>query len=95
MSCAGIRSPDQEHGPSRFVVYIARADPHQLIGVSIQLHPTVLSLSNTKQYLETLRTERGRAAVHSRVQKAVLQLAVDSTPNHVAPTETVIQVDDQ
>ena len=69
--------------------------PRQLIEVSIQLRLAVLSLSNTKQRLETLRIERSRITIHDRVQRAVLQLAVDSTSNHAALTETVIQVNDQ
>jgi hypothetical protein len=39
-------------------------------------------------------SQRSCTAIHNRVQKADLQLAIESTPNHVALDETVIQVDD-
>jgi len=39
--------------------------PSRLIRVGIQLHLTGLSLSNTKQYLDTLGIERSRTAIHN------------------------------
>jgi len=69
--------------------------PRQLIEVGIQLHLAGLSLSNTKQQLERLGVQRSRTAIHNWVQKADLQPAVESTPNHVALDETVIRVNDQ
>ena len=66
--------------------------PEQLIEVGIQLHLSGLSLSNTKQRLETLGVERSRTAIHNWVQKADLQPAPDTTPNQIAVDETVIRV---
>jgi len=69
--------------------------PETAIRVGIQLHPAGLSLSNTKQYLETLGVERSRTAIHDWVQKADLQPVSDANPDHIALDETVIQVNDQ
>ncbi len=68
--------------------------PRQLIEVGIQLHLAGLSLSNIKKRLERLGVKRSRTAIHNWIKKADLQPAVDSTPNHVALDETVIQVND-
>ena len=69
--------------------------PETVIQVGIQLHLAGLSLSNTKQYLETLGVERSRTAIHDWVQKADLQPVSDANPDHIALDETVIQVNDQ
>ena len=62
--------------------------------MGIQLHLAGLSLSNTKQYFETLGVDRSRTAVHDWVEKADLQPASGSAPSQVAVDETVIQLDD-
>jgi putative transposase len=69
--------------------------PEQIVEVGIQLHLAGLSLANTKQYLETLGVQRSRTAIHNWVQKADLQPASATTPNHVAVDETVIQLNDE
>jgi putative transposase len=67
----------------------------RLIEVSIQLHLAGLSLSNTKQHLETLSVNRSRTAIHSWVKKADLRPTGDTTPNHIAVDETVVQINDE
>ena len=69
--------------------------PEPIIEVSIQLHLAGLSLSNTKQHLETLGVQRSRTAIHNWVHDAGLQPNSDVNPNHVAVDETAIQVNDQ
>jgi transposase-like protein len=64
--------------------------PRRIVEVDIQLHLAVLSLSNTKQYLEGLGVERSRTATHNWVQKAELQPTGDATPDHIVIGETVI-----
>ena len=66
--------------------------PERIIEVGIQLYLTGLSLSNTKQYLESLGVERSRAAIHNWVQKADVQPTSDAAPDHIVVDETVIQV---
>jgi transposase-like protein len=39
--------------------------PEEMVKVGIQLHLAGLSLSNTKQYLETLGVQRSRTAIHN------------------------------
>ena len=65
--------------------------PERIADVGIQLRLVVLSLSNTKQYLENLGVERS----YNRVRKAELQPTSDATPDHVAVDETVIRVNDE
>jgi putative transposase len=69
--------------------------PEFAIQVGIQLHLAGLSLSNTKQHLETLGVERSRTAIHDWVQKADLQPDSDVDPNQIAVDETVIRVNGQ
>ncbi|MBP1986020.1 IS6 family transposase [Halolamina salifodinae] len=69
--------------------------PQFAIQVGIQLHIAGLSLSNTKQYLDTLGVERSRTAIHNWVQKADLQPDSTASPDQIAVDETVIQVNDQ
>ena len=69
--------------------------PREIIEVGIHLHVAGLSLSNTKQILDTLGVERSRTAIHNWVQKADVQPSSDTEPNHIAVDETVIQVNDQ
>jgi len=63
--------------------------------VGIQLHLAGLSLSNTKQYLETLGVQRSRTAIHDWVQKADLQPTGDDAVNQIAVDETVIQINNE
>ena len=69
--------------------------PREIIEAGIQLHAAGLSLSNTKQILDTLDVKRSRTAVRNWVQKADVQPSSDAEPNHIAVDETVIQVNDQ
>ena len=69
--------------------------PRQAIEVGIQLHLAGLSLSNTKQRLETLGVERSRTAIHNWVQKADLQPTSDGAPNQIAVDETMIRINDE
>jgi hypothetical protein len=69
--------------------------PELIIEVGIRLHLAGLSLSNTKQHLETLGVGRSRTAIHNWVKKADLQPTSGGPPNQVAVDETVIQVDDE
>ena len=71
------------------------ATPRLLMKLSIQLHLAGLSLSNTKQRLETLGVERSRTAIHNWVQKADLQPTSDGTPNQIAVDETMIRINDE
>ena len=69
--------------------------PREIIEVGIHLHVAGLSLSNTKQTLDTLGVERSRTAIHNWVQKANVQPDSDAEPNHIAVDETVIRVNDE
>ena len=69
--------------------------PEWIVELGIQLHLTFLSLSNTKQYLESLGAGRSRTAIHNWVQNADLWTTSDATPNHIAVDETVIQVNNE
>ena len=64
--------------------------PGRIVEVDIQLYLAVLSLLNTKQYLERLGVERSRTAIHNWVQKAELQPTSDATPDHIVIDRTVI-----
>ncbi len=63
--------------------------------LGIRLHLVGLSLSNTVRELEKFGVERSRKAVHDWVQKADLQPATGTNPNHVAIDETVIRIDNR
>ena len=69
--------------------------PRFAIQEGIHLHLAGLSLSNTKQHLDTLGVERSRTAIHNWVQKANLQPDSDADPNQIAVDETVIRVNGQ
>ncbi|MFC6765125.1 IS6 family transposase [Natrinema soli] len=71
------------------------ATPRELMRLSIQLHLSELSISNTVSVLERLGIKRARSTIHNWVQKANLQPTTGSQPDHVALDETVIQLDDQ
>ena len=71
------------------------ATPRLLMKLSIQLHLSGLSLSNTVSFLEVFGVDRVRSTVHNWVHKADLQPEAGRSPNHVAVDETVIQLDDQ
>ena len=71
------------------------ATPRLLMKLSIQLHLSGLSLSNTVSFLEVFGVERVRSTVHNWVHKADLQPETGRSPNHVAVDETVIQLDDE
>jgi len=71
------------------------ATPRLLMKLSIQLHLSGLSLSNTVSFLEVFGVDRVRSTVHNWVHKADLQPESGRSPNHVAVDETVIQLDDE
>ena len=63
--------------------------------LSIQLHLTGLSLSNTVSILEIFGVERARSTVHNWVHKSELQPESGKQPDHIAVDETVIQLNDE
>ncbi|WP_222914248.1 IS6 family transposase [Natrinema sp. SYSU A 869] len=71
------------------------ATPRELMRLSIQLHLSGLSLSDTVSILEKFGVEPARSTVHNWVQKAELQPTDGKQPDHIALDETVIQLDDQ
>ena len=71
------------------------ATPEFLMKLSIQLHLSGLSLSNTVRVLEVFGVQRARSTVHNWVHKADLQPESDKNPDHVAVDETVIQLNDE
>jgi transposase-like protein len=71
------------------------ATPRQLMKLSIQLHLSGLSLSNTVQVLDVFGVDRARSTVHNWVHKADLQPQSGRNPDHVAVDETVIQLKDE
>ena len=71
---------------------VREATPQLLMKLSIQLHLTGLSLSNTVSFLEVFGVQRARSTVHNWVHKADLQPTDGRQPNHVAADETVIQL---
>src|SRR6056297_3856409 len=66
-----------------------------LMKLSIQLHLSGLSLSNTVSVLEVFGVERARSTVHNWIHKADLQPTSGKNPDHVAVDETVIQLNDE
>jgi len=68
------------------------ATPEFLMKLSIQLHLSGLSLSNTVRVLEVFGVQRARSTVHNWVHKADLQPESGKKPDHVAVDETVIQL---
>ena len=71
------------------------ATPEFLMKLSIQLHLSGLSLSNTVRVLEVFGVQRARSTVHNWVHKADLQPESEKNPDHVAVDETVIQLNDE
>ena len=71
------------------------ATPKLLMKLSIQLHLSGLSLSNTVSFLEVFGVDRVRSTVHNWVHKADLQPESGRSPNHVAVDETVIRLNDE
>ncbi len=71
------------------------ATPEFLMKLSIQLHLSGLSLSNTVRVLEIFGVQRARSTVHNWVHKANLQPESGKNPDHVAVDETVIQLNDE
>ena len=71
------------------------ATPEFLMKLSIQLHLSGLSLSNTVSVLEIFGVERARSTVHNWSHKADLQPTSGKNPDHVAVDETVIQLNDE
>ena len=71
------------------------ATPEFLMKLSIQLHLSGLSLSNTVRVLEVFGVQRARSTVHNWVHKADLQPESGKNPDHVAVDETVIQLNDE
>ncbi len=71
------------------------ATPEFLMKLSIQLHLSGLSLSNTVRFLEVFGVQRARSTVHNWVHKANLQPESGKKPDHVAVDETVIQLNDE
>ena len=69
--------------------------PSELMKLGIRLHLAGLSLSNTIRGLEKFGVKRSRKAVHDWVQKADLQPADDTSPDHVALDEAVIRINGQ
>jgi transposase-like protein len=71
------------------------ATPAFLMKLSIQLHLSGLSLSNTVSMLEIFGVERARSTVHNWTHKADLQPTSEKNPDHVAVDETVIQLNNE
>src|SRR6056297_991081 len=71
------------------------ATPEFLMKLSIQLHLSGLSLSNTVRVCEIFGVQRARSTVHNWVHKADLQPESGKNPDHVAVDETVIQLNDE
>ena len=71
------------------------ATPKLLMKLSIQLHLSELSLSNTVLFLEVFGVNRVRSTVHNWVHRADLQPESGRCLNHVVVDETVIQLDDE
>ncbi len=71
------------------------ATPTFLMKLSIQLHLSGLSLSNTVRIVEVFGVKRARSTVHNWVHNADLQPESGKNPDHVAVDETVIQINDE
>ena len=69
--------------------------PEFLMKLSIQLHLSGLSLSNTVRVLDVFGVQRARSTVHNWVHKADLQPESGKKPDHVAVDDTVIQLNDE
>ncbi len=71
------------------------ATPEFLMKLSIQLHLSGLSLSNTVRVLEIFGVKRARSTVHNWVHKPDLQPEAGKNSDHVAVDDTVIQLNDE
>ena len=71
------------------------ATPEFLMKLSIQLHLSGLSLSNTVRVCEVFGVQRARSTVHNWVHKADLQPESGKNPDHIAVDETVIQLNNE
>ena len=71
------------------------ATPDFLMKLSIQLHLSGLSLSNTVSVLDVFGVRRARSTVHNWIHKPDLQPTSGKIPDHVAVDETVIQLNDE
>jgi len=71
------------------------ATPEFLMNLSIQMHLSGLSLSDTVRFLEVFGVKRARSTVHNWVHKADLQPESGKNPDHIAVDETVIQLNDE
>ncbi|WP_323677925.1 IS6 family transposase [Halorubellus sp. PRR65] len=71
------------------------ATPEPLMQLSIHLHLSGLSLSNTVSILELFGVDRVKSTVHNWVHKAELQPEDGHSPDHVAVDETVIRLNDE
>lgn len=69
--------------------------PRELMRLSIHLHFTDFSLSDTIRVLEIFGVSRVRSTVHNWVQKAELQPEGGKSPDHVTLDETVIPFTDE
>lgn len=69
--------------------------PRELMKLSIRLHLSGLSVSDTNQKLDSFGVKRSRNAVHDWVQKTDLHPADDASPDHLALDETVIRINGQ
>jgi transposase-like protein len=69
--------------------------PERAMKLSIQLHLSGLSLSDTVSVLDRLGVDRHRTTVHRWVQKTELQPAGGANPDYVALDETVSQLNDR
>ena len=70
------------------------ATPKFPMKLSIQLHLSGLSLSNTVSMLEMFGVEPARSTVHNWVHKADLQPTSGKNSDHAATDETVIRLND-
>jgi len=71
------------------------ATPKFLMKLSIQLHLSGLSLSNTVRVLEVFGVKCARSTGHNWVHKADLQPESGKNSDHVEVDETVIQLNDE
>lgn len=60
--------------------------PGEIIHVGIQLRVARASISNTKQFLETVGVDRSRTAIHNWVKKADVQPS--SEPSRITSRST-------
>ena len=69
--------------------------PSGLMELGIRLHLSDPLLSDTVIELEKFGAQLSRKAIHDWVQKANLQPAIDTSPDHVVLDETVIRINGQ